>query len=40
MEKKYSIVCTDKRGVFFGIITKKSKDSLSLTLKDAQMCVF
>ena len=36
--KNYKVVTTDKRGVFFGVVTNKKKDSL--TLKEAQMCVF
>lgn len=37
-QKNYKIVTTDKRGVFFGVVTKETKDSL--VLKEAQMCVY
>jgi hypothetical protein len=35
---KKVIVTTDKRGVFFGTVVKKTKNEI--TLKNAQMCVF
>lgn len=36
--KQYKVVTTGKRGVFFGIVKNKKKDSLDL--HDAQMCVY
>lgn len=36
--KNYKVVTTGKRGVFFGLVSSRKKDSL--TLSDAQMCVY
>lgn len=35
---KKQIITTDKRGVFFGHVQKKTKDQITLT--QAQMCVY
>lgn len=38
--KKYAVVTTDKRGVFFGELVKHSMEKKTATLKNAQMCVY
>ena len=38
--KKYSVVTTGKRGVFFGKVTDRNEERDSLVLLEAQMCVY
>ena len=36
----YAVVCTEKRGVFAGVIENQDEDKGTITLKDARMCVY
>lgn len=40
MSKKPVVVCTEKRGVFFGYLLDDSKSPEVLVLENARMCVY